>query len=337
MKTKSLSNVLVLGIPLLIISFLFLLIKSEYYLNEPDVLIQAITLDFLITIPLIYGILIWKKDIPKFTIISAFIISMIAASYILPENQQDLLKQVKCIAVPVLEIGVLSFLIFKMRSISKSFSKTGKENLDFYDKLKIACQSAFPGRVGDLFATEVAVIRYALFPPKKKELKSNEFTYYKKSGIMSIIAVLLGLVTIEVIVVHLIVAKSNEKLAWILTAIGLYAFVQVFSLVRSMARRHIEIDSEQNTLHLRYGFFAQVSIPFESIIQIEKNKKSLPQDKSIIKLSTLDMLDTHNTIIHLNKEHTLEKIYGIKIQFKAIAIFLDYQDEFIEQLEAVKN
>jgi len=332
MITKRVSNFLVLAIPLLIVSFLFLLTKSEIFQQSTAELSFAITLDFLITIPLLYAVLIWNKNIPKFTIVTAFILCVIAASYVLPENQQELLARVKFIAIPVLEIGIFSFIVYKIRKLSKSMAGQDHAQLDFYDKLQLACADTFPGRVGAVFATEMAVIRYALFPPKKKELKTNEFSYYKKSGITSIIGVLLGLVVVEVSVVHLIVSQSNETLAWILTGISLYAFVQIFSMVRSLPRRHITIDSAKQVLHLRFGFFAQVSIPFTTIDRIEKNKKSLPTDKSIIKLSTLDILDSHNTIIHLKESLTLEKAYGMRKEFTAIAIFLDKQEEFITQM-----
>ncbi len=332
--TKKWTNYLVFGIPLLISFSLFYLTTTGEFQNSISELSRGITLDFLITIPLVYALLIWKREIPKFTIVTVFIICIITASYVLPESQQGLLQQVKFIAVPVLEIGIFTFLIFKMRSISKSFKEEGRTDLDFYDKLKLACASAFPGRVGELLATEMSVIYYALFPAKAIPLKENEYSYYKKSGIKSIIWVFLGLVFVEVGVVHLIVAQSNEKLAWILSAISLYALVQFLSLMRSMDRRHIEIDKENKELHLRYGFFAQTTIPFDKIKDIDKNKRSLPTDKSIIKLSPLDMLDSHNIIIKLKESLILDKIYGIKKEYKGIAIYVDEDLKFLEAMQA---
>jgi len=327
MRLKSLVNYLVLSIPLIIASFLFILTRSDHFQKSSSELSYAITLDFLITIPLVYALIIWKGGIPKFTILSIFILCLLVASYVIPENEQELLDQVKYIAIPVLEIGIFSFLIYKIRSISKSISENGLASLDFYDKLKMACQSTFPGRVGKLFCTEIAVMRYALFPLKKVAIMPNEFSYYKKSGIKSIIAVLIGLVLVEVIVVHLIVAQSSEKIAWILTAVGLYALIQVLSLLRSMNHRPITINYEEKILELRYGFFAETAIPFSWITELEINKKSLAESKSVIKLSPLDLVDTHNIILKLDRTHILHKIYGIEKEYKSIAVFIDEKED----------
>jgi len=109
--------------------------------------------------------------------------------------------------------------------------------------------------------------------------------------------------------------------------------VQFMSLMRSMNHRHVEIDHDAKMLHLRYGFFAESSIPFAAITEIEKHKKSLPADKSVLKFSPMDMLDSHNVILRLSMTHILHKIYGMKKDFQNIAIFIDDREKFISQLE----
>jgi len=58
----------------------------------------------------------------------------------------------------------------------------------------------------------------------------------------------------------------------------------------------------------------------------------LPQDKSVVLLSPLDLLDSHNMIIDLKKEHTLHRIYGLTKRYSSIAIFVDKKEEFLDEI-----
>lgn len=59
----------------------------------------------------------------------------------------------------------------------------------------------------------------------------------------------------------------------------------------------------------------------------------MPDDKSIATFSPLGFLDTHNIILRLKREHTLEGIYGIQKQYKALAIYIDKKDDFVEVIQ----
>lgn len=76
----------VLGIPLLLISTLFLVINSSFFIEYPKELSIGITLDLLITIPFVYFLIIRKKEIPKITVITLFVIGIVIASIMIPEH-----------------------------------------------------------------------------------------------------------------------------------------------------------------------------------------------------------------------------------------------------------
>lgn len=333
MTAKLKLNYLKFGIPILILLFLIVLPKTTAFQNAPEELSIGILLDLLITIPLVFFFLIRKTKVPKFTIIYSFILGLIVAGLVIPIEYQSLLSSIKLIAIPVLEIGVISLIIYKITSINSSFKKTKKD--DFYDNLLIACNEVLPGRVGKVLATEIAVIYFLFSPSRKNELREQEFTYFKKSGIKSILGVFLFLLVIETIGVHLVMATWSLTIAWVLSFLSLYTMVQIIAILRSMNKRPIRIDLENESLHLRYGFGCQTSISFESIERIEKSRKSLSNDKSNVCLSLFDLLDSNNTIIYLNEENTLQKIYGIQKKYTSISLFVDERDLFVDTIEQV--
>ena len=91
-----------------------------------------------------------------------------------------------------------------------------------------------------MLASEIAVFYYLIFANSKVSLEMNEYSYYKKNGIKTVIAVFLGLVFIETGIVHILVERWNNTLAWIFTFLGLYTVLQIVALLRSMNKRPIK-------------------------------------------------------------------------------------------------
>jgi len=260
---------------------------------------------------------------------------LVVEGYILPAEHQTLLTNIKFIAIPVLEFGILSTIIYKIISLRNSLKNTSGE--DFYDRLLIACHEVFPNRIGKLLATEIAVVYYFFGWSYKQKKSPLQFTGYLKSGIRSTIGVLLFLVVAETAVLHLLVAHWNETIAWILTIIGIYTIVQIVAVLRSLSQRLIKIDPTKNCLALKYGFGTQTTISISEIDSIEKTRRSITNNENHCSLSLFEMLDTHNVIIKLKNENTLFKIYGIEKKYTSIAVFVDEVDLFIKEINHLKS
>ena len=104
-----------------------------------------------------------------------------------------------------------------------------------------------------------------------------------------------------------------------------------------MNRRLSFIDYNNQTLNLRYGFFNHVKIPIRKIETIESNRRTLPDDKSILQFSPLGMLDSHNIILTLNEDHTMNRMYGLKKEFKKLAIYIDDKEKFIHSIKGLMS
>lgn len=332
-KIHNLSPRILLAAPFLIMLFLVGLTRTAAFAGNATQLSTAILLDFLITIPVLHYFLIRKReDIPNITAISMMILGLIVAGFVLPIEQQGLLNSIKTIAIPLAEVGLLGYVIIKARKIVLEYRK-GDRTGDSFDAIREACKQALPGKLGGLFATEIGVFYY-LFFARKQERKAGEYSYFEKSGIKLVVIVFLFLAIAEVGIAHLLLERWSVTVAWVTTFFGTYACLQIMALLRSMDKRLIFLDTDNRSLHLRYGFFAQSSIPLDDIVEVEDTKKSLPQDNSIIQFSPLGLLDNHNLIIRLKNPNQIEKAYGIIKEYENIAIYVDEKDEFIAALNA---
>jgi len=144
-KRINIKNLLIIiSFPLLMISLMTFLVNSSFFESNPKSLTIAITADLLFTMPLIHFLLIRKSKIPKFTIVSLFIIGLFVSSFILPKEDQFLVRTIKNWVLPFVEIGIAFFIISKVRSTLKKFKENQHLSSDFFTVLKETSAEILP-------------------------------------------------------------------------------------------------------------------------------------------------------------------------------------------------
>lgn len=332
-KSIKLSDLIFL-LPILIVLSVVAIVNLPFYQTAPKSLTYAVTFDLLLTTPLVYFLIIRKKDIPKITVASVFVACLVVAHYIIPPAKQTFLNQLTYWLFPIVEFFVISYVVISAQRTIRQFKVEKKASPDFYTALCIACKAALPKRAAMLFATEIAVVYYALFAWAAKPIpKANEFTSYKKNGIISVVYALMMIVLAETFAVHMLVERWSELAAWILTWVSLYTCIQLFALVRSLPKRLTYIDKAERKLYLRSGFINETIIDIDTIVDIKLTARALPEDGSVVKFSALGDFDSHNIILHLKEETILYKIYGMQKRFKSLALYMDEKELFVNQLK----
>lgn len=333
MKQLTITRYLHIGFPLLIASSLWLLVQSSWFHSFPAELSSAITLDFLLTIPIVYFLLIRKTSINKLSVLSVAILGLIAAGFILPENQQNLLQNIRPIAIPMIELMVFTIIGIKLRQVILAARSHPDPSLDFFDLTQQAVKEVMPGRISGLMITEIGSIYYGLFNWKKRDLGENEYSYHNKNGILYTLFAIVFIVMVELFIAHILLVRWNPTVAWVLTALSAYSGLQLFALGKSIKRRPIKLDFASGMLKLRYGFFREADIPFDKITSIEMTTRLDEEDKTMGRFSALGFIDSHNLMLHLNRPTTLSGIYGMTKNYKSVAIFVDQKAEFVRKIE----
>jgi len=300
--------------------------KSQLFINNSNNLATEITFDLLLTVPFIYFLLIRKTNIPKTTVVPFLILGIVISSIILPSENQYYLNLFKTWVLPIVEISILSFVIYNVRKGIKHYNLNKTESFDFYTTLKNTCYEILPKGFVIPVVTEIAVFYYGFIYWKKRDLKENEFSYHKESGTIALMIVIIFLVAIETAVIRILLAKWSNTAAWILTFLSIYTGIQIFGFLKSMFKRPISI--ENNKLFLRYGVMNEATINIEDIESIEVSSKDVELNKETRNLSFLGELESHNLIIRLKKENTLIGLYGMKRKFKNLTFHVDDKIKF---------
>jgi len=298
---------LALSITVLLLAFLAFIGQKSFTTSAN--FNSALTLDFALTIPLIYFLLIRKSSIPKTTIVPIFIIGLIVASYTIPVENQNLLSLIKTWVVPVVEISVLTFVIIKVRKLVLEYKQNKSENLDFFDALKVTTKQLLPSLASNLLAMEVSVLYYGFFKWKKTKLQPNQFTYH----------------------IHFLLIKWSTTAAIIALILSVYSGFQFLGFSKSLMHRPITITNE--TLFLKNGILAETTIPINNIASVKSFTKDIEKDSDIKRLSPLGGLEPHNILIELKKPETWFGLYGSKKTYMALVLHIDDTTSFKKTLE----
>lgn len=323
------------GIPSLLFAILIIFIKSSYFLANTDILTLGITLDLLVTIPIIYFILIRKTTIPKTTIVPMMILGLLIGIFTLPETNHQYLNIFKTWFLPIIEISVVSFVIIKVRKAILFHKSQKNTSVDFFTTLKKTCAEILPKPIVVPFATEIAVFYYGFINWKRRKLAKNEFSYHKESGSVVLFYVFIMLIAIETVPIHFLLAKWNPIAAWILTLLSIYSGFQLFGFVKSLSKRPIEVTKD--TLLLRYGIMHEAEIPLSEIKEIKLSKKSFTKEDNITRFALLGEMESHNIIIEVHNEQTLHGLFGIKKPFTKLALHVDKDVAFKTYVDATLN
>ncbi len=331
-KTLTLQKLLIIfGIPILMILSMILIARSSIFNLYSNKLTLGVTLDLLLTIPLVYFLLIRNTSIPKTTTVPLMIFGLIIGSIILPSENQYYLNLFKTWVFPVIEIVVISFIIFNVRKTIKKLKRNKAFAFDFFSTLKETCNEILPKRVVMPVVTEIAVFYYGFIYWKKRDLNKNEFSYHKNSGTISLLVAIIFIIGIETVAFHFLLLKWSDTAAWVLTFLSIYSAIQIFGFLKSIIKRPISI--EDNKLKLRYGILSEVSINLNEIESLVLTSKEIEFNKKTRKLSPFGELESHNVVIRLKKENTLCGLYGIKRKFTTLAFYIDNKEEFKNQIE----
>lgn len=327
-------NLIAIVIPLFLVLALIFFTQSTLFKSRPSQFSLAVTIDFLLTLPVVYFLFIRKTKIPKTTVVPVFILGIILASIFLPADQQQLLQQIKRWVVPVIEFIVLSFIGYKAYKMMRIIKKGRQASQDFYTQTKKLCTTNFGAAIGPFLASEISVFYYGFLVWKNRRLNEDSYTYHKKSGSVTLLIALIGIILIETVVLHAVLVKYNLVIAWIVTGLSLYTLLQIFGVLKSIPQRPIIVDDK--ILYLRYGILTETQISIENIKSIELTSKDFKSNKNIRYLSPLGALEGHSMILHLHQEQTLEFMYGVQKKYTSIALHVDALSAFEHKLQQLK-
>lgn len=310
-----------LGFVLCVLTVSFFIVRSSAFAHNTDLLSLGVTLDLVLLIPGVYLLLAVSLGWRKLTVVPVFVLSLVSAHLLLPENGEGYLKYVELALAPI-ELFVLIYVAIKVRQIRKGYRRARAPEMEFQETLEGVLEKIIDQpRLVKILATEVSFIHYGLFAWRKRPRYTTTdeiFTYDQKSGLGLIVGVFMLLIAIEVPVLHYFIAMKFPVLAWVVTALGIYCVVFILADFNACRWRPIRV--EGGHFHLVTGLRWRCTIPLSEIEKVEGNTFDIEDKEGLLNAA---VIGNQNLIIHLKNTHTASGIYGFKKDFNRAAVTVD--------------
>jgi hypothetical protein len=310
----------------------------QYWLvNQPQflgnsLLTFAVTFDLiLIPLALYYFVMVRKVGVVKVSLAGVLILSIIAANFLLPEGSKTYLSYVEIFA-GIVELSVIALLVVNIRKVRKEYLSVSENSSDFVRNLRQSFSVVISSPLLlNVITSEAAMFRYGLFFFEGKQEIDKEslvFTTWERSGFGSVMGVFLAVSIIETIALHLLLQSWSVVAAWVLTGISIYTAIFIVAYWSSVLKRPILFKND--VLHLRIGILWNAEIRKDTISSVSRIR-NFEKDSSTLNIGT-SVFEEPNVLIELNKETSIDGLYGFKKQINRVALYVDKPDALLKFL-----
>jgi len=321
-SSRSRAPILVFGLSLAAIYGLALAIVSRTaILERSELIVGALTLGLTLLVPLLYWLLmVRRRGWPPVTVLAVFIGSVLLAGRLIPEAQHQVLDLVEYAAIAA-ELVLIGLLVHKTMRLRRAYRERADPGDDVYAGLRESAESVLGLVAGNLLAYEMAVFYYLLFgwrrAPKDQPLS---FTYHRSSAYLAIVGAVMLAAVAELGGMHLLISLWSPTVAWVVSAISVYALLWLIGDAHAIRLRPIRVS--ETMLHIRVGLRSTIDVPLASIDTI-----GAPGDRSLSRrtpgyLKSV-LLGAANLRVELNTPVDALGPYGLTMEAKTIDLRVD--------------
>lgn len=318
---RSRAPLLVFGLSLAAIYGVALAIVSRMaQLERAELIAGALTLGLTLLVPLLYYLLLIRcRGWPAVTALPVFIGSVLLAGRLIPDAHHRVLDLVEygAVVATVVLVGILARKTFQLR---RAYRERAAGD-DVYVGLRESAESVLGLVAGNLLAYEMAVFYYLLFgwrrAPKDQPLL---FSYHRSSAYLAIVAAAMLVAGAELGGMHLLISLWSPTVAWIVSAITVYALLWLIGDAHAIRLRPIRLS--ETMLHIRLGLRSTIDVPLASIDGIGAPTDGTLSRRTPGYLKSV-LLGAPNLRIELNTRVDALGPYGLTIQVKTIDLRVD--------------
>jgi hypothetical protein len=290
----------------------------------------GLTLDMVVVGPLAFYVLVTRRRrLPLVTLAPVLVLSVLAASRILPAERRQTLRVLETLAVPM-ELGLVGWIAWRAAlAIRRAHRDAAVDPLDQFRRA--AFDLTQNDRVASVLASEIAVLYYALGAWQARPhvpARWSAFTHHERSGHAGIVLAFLLLMGTEGLAVHVLLSLWTPLAAWLFTIVTAYGALWLIADYRATVLRPILI-SDEGLLLIRAGFRCTLLVPRASIAQVGPRKPELAKE-----CLNLTFMGTPTRWLTLSKPMLAQGPYGLRRRVRAIGIDPDAAEEFDRILDA---
>lgn len=224
------------------------------------------------------------------------------------------------------EAGIILLIWVRIRQGLRA-AKQLERTSDVLQHIEEACRAVLPvGSVAHFLASELAVFYYALFSWRARASRSDATTFstHVKGGKAVLLMLLARVAVVEVPIMHILVMRWNHKIAWSITALGVYGVLWLVGLSRSLSLRPVAVS--ESFLDMYKGFLWRVHVSWHDVVAV----KRVGPTTSLSKPGFLNLAIGSNPdfVVELAQPVTAQGPFGITKQVSSVGLSIDEAQSF---------
>lgn len=315
--------ILFVGLVVAVYSAALSLVGWLPYLDRAGTVAAGMTVDMVVVVPAaFYLLVVRRRGLPVVTLVPVVVLSVLAASRVLPADRQQLLSAFEHLAAPI-ELAILGWIAWRS---AKALGRARKDaTADPLQQLQQGAYEVTGSRLAtSVLASELAVVYYALGSwrarPHVPEGTSG-FTHHLRSGHFGIVLAFLVILASEGLAMHLLLLRWSVLVAWIFTISSVYSALWAIADYRATVLRPILVTEE--SIVIRAGFRFALVVPRESIVEVGREKPDFGR-----KSRNLTLLSIPTRWLTLSQPMLAEGPYGLRRPVRAVGIEPDDPEAF---------
>ncbi len=292
-------------------------------LERASAVAVGLTTDMVVVVPLaFYLLVVRRRRLPLVTLVPVFVLSVLAASRVLPAGHQQPLRVLEALAV-LMELGLIGWVAWRA---TRALRKARRDaTADPLEQLRHAAfELTRNDRVAAVLALDLGVFYYGLGSWRARPhapLGSSAFTHHRRSGHAAIVFAFLLIMAAEGFAVHLLLRMWSTLAAWLFTIGTAYGALWLIADYRATVLRPILVSDE--SILVRAGFRCILRVPRACIAEVGRQKPEF--GKASLNLT---FLGTPTRWLTLSEPMLALGPYGLHRRVRAIGIGPDTPDEF---------
>ncbi len=296
----------------LVVAACVAVLRSHAFAANPDVAAWGVTFDLTISIPALYWFFLVRTGRARpLTLAPVFLLGVLAASTLVPRDDQQFLRDLGRFAVPAVELVLLG-------AIARRLTRLRGTSVD----VAAAVRALFgESRVADVVTSEVSMVWYALFCWRRKPhaVEGQAITFHQRSGWGTIVACLLVLLGAESVGMHLLLRLWSNTAAWVWTGLDLWGAIWLIGDYHALRLNRSSMD--ERALRIRFGMRWSLDVPLANIASMtEIREESEWKRRDVLKLA---ILDDPRWLVTLREPMMAQGMAGIRKRVSAIAMLPD--------------
>ncbi len=297
---------------------------------QPSVLAIAITLDIAVGVPILFYLLVVRKDfLPLSSIVPVCVLSLLIVRFVLPTSEQSFLR-FSDFLIPAIELIVAAFLLIKLRCVIRDIRTARLECLYFTDALRTGIRKSVKSDfVAAIVASEVSML-YLVFAGWFAKFRTSRpvvsvHSYHRKSNFL--FWPLMALVIVETFGLHLVISIWTPTGAWVFTAVSIYTLLWMIGHIHASRLQPVIVDDQY--IYLRTGLVWRGQIALSNVSEVRKVTRADRQADGFVNVS---LLGDPDVVIVLRDPELLEGLFARKKEAMILGIALDDPEAIVEDV-----